>query len=350
MIGVDNLNDYYDVRLKDYRLGKLLGAGSKKLGADPKRSIYALNSQPSALSSGNFTFYHLDIENLPALEALFTAHKFDAVFNLAARAGVRYSLEYPELYRRTNILGEENVLKCQVKYGVRKHVLASSSSVYAGCPTPFAEDAKLGKMQSPYAETKYQAELLAKRYHDEHGLDVTVLRYFTVFGPAGRPDMAPFRFIKWIDEGSPITLYGDGSQARDFTYIDDIARGTILAGQSFGGKLTQSSEDAKMTGNYQSSAPSTQFQAASCDIINLGGGNNPLSITAMIDTIERALGKKAQIDLRPASAADMRETWADIAKAKRLLGWAPEMRPADGFCNAVAWHNANREWLKDIRL
>jgi nucleoside-diphosphate-sugar epimerase len=216
------------------------------LGADPKKSVYAeasgrkapptvLGSSASGISNGNFTFHHLDIENLPALEALFSAHRFDAVFNLAARAGVRYSLEFPELYRRTNVLGEENVLKCQVKYGVKKHVLASSSSVYAGCPMPFTEDAELGKMQSPYAETKRQAELLALEYHLKHGLDVTVLRYFTVFGPAGRPDMAPFRFIKWIDEGTPITLYGDGSQARDFTYVDDIARGTVLAGRLVGG-------------------------------------------------------------------------------------------------------------------
>ena len=146
---------------------------------------------------------------------------------------MRYSLEFPEVYRRTNVTGEENVLKCQVKYGVKKHVLASSSSVYAGCPMPFTEDAPLGRMQSPYAETKRQAELLALDYHREHGLDVTILRYFTVFGPAGRPDMAPLRFIKWINEGTPITLYGDGTQARDFTYIDDIARGTILAGKLF---------------------------------------------------------------------------------------------------------------------
>jgi UDP-glucuronate 4-epimerase len=317
VVGVDNLNDYYDVRLKDYRLSKLLGAGSWEPGADPKLSGF--RSQVSGLSHGNFTFHAMDIENLPALEALFSAHRFDAVFNLAARAGVRYSLEFPELYRRTNVLGEENVLKCQVKYGVKKHVLASSSSVYAGCPMPFVEDAVLGKMQSPYAETKRQAELLALDYHQKHGIDVTALRYFTVFGPAGRPDMAPFRFIKWIDEGTPITLYGDGTQARDFTYVDDIARGTILAAKPLG-----------------------------YEIINLGGGNNPLSISAMITLVGKTLGKKAAISCQPVSAADMKETWADIMKAKRMLGWSPQISPAEGFTRAVEWHIANKAWLKSV--
>jgi nucleoside-diphosphate-sugar epimerase len=410
VVGVDNLNDYYDVRLKDYRLSRLLGsasaeamadkAGSWEPGVDPKKSVFAgvgrvlqnapgstteerrvkdnapyqkpderlfaaensgvgriipnppgsgkqsgaLGTQPRgedglakpwpeadghgrpvgdarSTTRPTFEFHHLDIENLPALEALFSAHRFDAVFNLAARAGVRYSLEFPELYRRTNVLGEENVLKCQVKYGVKKHVLASSSSVYAGCPMPFVEDAVLGKMQSPYAETKRQAELLALEYHQKHGIDVTALRYFTVFGPAGRPDMAPLRFIKWIDEGTPITLYGDGSQARDFTYVDDIARGTILAAKPLG-----------------------------YEVINLGGGRNPISLMTVIAFIEKALGKKAKISGHPPSAADMKETWADITKAQRLLGWSPQITTEVGFCKAVDWHAANRVWLKVIKL
>ncbi|HEY0967237.1 MAG TPA: NAD-dependent epimerase/dehydratase family protein [Opitutaceae bacterium] len=373
VVGIDNLNDYYDVRLKDYRLSRLLGAGSWEPGADPK--ISGLRSQVSGITHGNFTFHALDIENLPALEQVFQAHKFDAVFNLAARAGVRYSLEFPELYRRTNVLGEENVLKCQVKYGVRKHVLASSSSVYAGCPMPFVEDARLGRMQSPYAETKRQAELLALDYFQEHGLDVTVLRYFTVFGPAGRPDMAPFRFIKWIDEGTPITLYGDGSQARDFTYVDDIALGTVLAGRLFGGQLKPETGNRKPEGKgskssgspdagpeiqvsgFRSQVSESRFQpsafpvvAPSYDVINLGGGNNPLSITAMIGIMEAALGKKAKVDQRPASDADMKETWADISKAGRLLGWAPKTITEEGFKQAVDWHLENRDWLGAINL
>jgi UDP-glucuronate 4-epimerase len=294
--GLDNLNDYYDVRLKEWRLGRL-------------------RARPG------FTWRPADIEDRPALERIFGEQRFDAVINLAARAGVRASLAQPELYRRTNVTGEQNVLECQRRHGVAKHVLASSSSLYAGCPMPFTEDQAVESPRSPYAETKRQAEQLAREFHERHGLDVTVLRYFTVFGPAGRPDMAPFRFIKWIDEGTPITLYGDGSQARDFTYVDDIARGTVAALRPLG-----------------------------FEIINLGGGRTPLTISAVIALIEEYLGRKAAIDRQPPSAADMTETWADIAKAGRLLGWRPEVSAADGFRRTVAWYRENRSWLKDIRV
>ncbi|AOS45901.1 dTDP-glucose 4,6-dehydratase [Lacunisphaera limnophila] len=253
------------------------------------------------------------------MEEVFNAHNFTAVFNLAARAGVRASLEYPDLYRRTNVFGEENILKCQVKYGVRKHVVASSSSVYAGCAMPFREDAALGRMQSPYAETKRAAELLAQEYHRNHGLDVTVLRYFTVFGPAGRPDMAPYRFVHWVATGQPITLFGDGSQSRDFTYVDDIARGTILAAKPLG-----------------------------YEVINLGGGNRPLTIRSMITLLEGFLGRKAVIDQQPANPLDMTDTQADIGKAGRLLGWRPLVSPENGFRKTIDWYVANRDWLKGI--
>ena len=321
VVGVDNLNDYYDVRLKDWRLGRLLGAQSQELEADPKQSKYAHNSPLAALNHGRFAFHHLDIENLPGLEAVFQAHKFDAVFNLAARAGVRYSIEHPHLYLSTNTLGTLNLLECQRKYGVKKQVLASSSSLYSGCPMPFNEDQPVNNPLSPYAATKKAAELLAASYHKLHGLDLSVLRYFTVFGPAGRPDMAPFRFIKWIAEGTPITLYGDGTQARDFTYIDDIARGTILAVQPLG-----------------------------YEIINLGGGRNPLSLQAVIVLIEKALGKKARISGEPGHAADIKETWADITKAKRLLDWEPRVTPEQGFRLTVDWHQANSAWLGALKL
>ncbi|HEY8994243.1 MAG TPA: NAD-dependent epimerase/dehydratase family protein [Lacunisphaera sp.] len=296
VVGVDNLNDYYDVRLKEWRLARL-------------RAHQA------------FSWQRVDIEEMSALEPVFAARRFDAVVNLAARAGVRASLEQPELYRSTNILGERNVLECQRKFGVPKHVLASSSSLYAGSPMPFSESLPLNAPQSPYAETKKQAELLARDYHARHGLDVTILRYFTVFGPAGRPDMAPFRFIKWIDEGTPITLFGDGTQARDFTYVDDIARGTVLALKPLG-----------------------------CEIINLGGGRNPLSLLTVIGFVEQALGKRAKITGQPPSAADMKETWADIAKAQRLLGWTPAVSAEEGFRRAVAWHLENRDLVRSIKV
>jgi nucleoside-diphosphate-sugar epimerase len=298
------------------------------LGDDPKISIYANRLTP--IVSGRFEFRVLDIENLAALDALFVAHKFDAVFNLAARAGVRYSLENPHVYLSTNTLGTLNILECQRKYGVKKQVLASTSSLYAGCPMPFTEDQPVNTPLSPYAATKKAAEMLAYSYHKLYGLDITVVRYFTVFGPAGRPDMAPLRFIKWIDEGTPITLYGDGTQSRDFTYVDDIARGTKLAAKPLG-----------------------------YEVINLGGGRNPISLHTIIGFIEKALADrgrrtedggqiKARIDGHPFQAVDMKETWADITKAGRLLGWQPQVSPEEGFRQSVEWHVANHGWLKNV--
>ena len=296
VIGADNLNDYYDVQLKHWRIGHL----QEKRG---------------------FSFYPLDIENPRSVDQLFAAHKFDAVFNLAARAGVRASVENPKPYWSTNVEGERNLLEAHVKHGVKKHVLASSSSLYAGCAMPFTEDLKIGKPQSPYAETKKVAEDLAREYHDKHGIDVSVLRYFTVFGPAGRPDMAPVRFIKWIDEGRPITLYGDGSAARDFTYVDDIAMGTVLAMMPVG-----------------------------YEVFNLGGGRNPLTMLQVIALMEKALGKKARINAKPANPADVDATWADIRKAKRMLGWAPAVSPEEGFRRTVEWHVANRELVHSLKV
>lgn len=231
VIGVDNLNDYYDVRLKDYRLGKLLGDEQWRKNGDPRQSIY---SSRQRLFAGRFVFEPIDIENLPELERLFGEFRFDAVFNLAARAGVRASMENPYVFLSTNTQGTINILECQRKFGVSKQVLASTSSLYAGSPMPWAESQPVNTPLSPYAATKKAAELMAYSYYKLYGLDITVVRYFTVFGPAGRPDMSIFRFVKWIDEGKPVELFGDGTQSRDFTYIDDIARGTILAAKALG--------------------------------------------------------------------------------------------------------------------
>jgi nucleoside-diphosphate-sugar epimerase len=341
VVGIDNLNDYYDVRLKDYRLSRLLGDKARPLGADSKVSVYAkagnleignlklegcddnsgIRSHTSGFKNGHFHFRLLDIENLPALDALFSEFKFDAVFNLAARAGVRYSMENPHVYLSTNTLGTLNILECQRKYGVKKQVLASTSSLYAGCPMPFTEDLPVNTPLSPYAATKKAAELMAYSYHKLYGLDTTVVRYFTVFGPAGRPDMSIFRFTKWIDEGKPLELFGDGTQSRDFTYVDDIARGTIRAAKPLG-----------------------------YEIVNLGGGRNPITLQTVIAFIEKALGKKAKIAGQPFHIADIKETWADITKAGRLLGWQPQVTPEEGFQRSVDWHVQNRAWLKGIIL
>lgn len=281
VVGLDNMNDYYDVRLKEYRLNKLL--------AYP-----------------NFTFYKNDIEIRNELKPIFEAHDFRSVFNLAARAGVRYSMENPWVYLRTNTEGTLNLLELMKDFGVRKFILASTSSLYAGLPMPFNEDLPVNTPISPYAASKKAAEAFAYTYHKQYGIDVSVLRYFTVFGPGGRPDMAPYRFSKCILEGWPISVYGDGSQSRDFTYIDDIARGTILAEKPLG-----------------------------YEIINLGGGQEPITINQFIRWIEEITGIKAQVNYYPNHSADMVETMANINKARNLLGWTPQISTYDGLVSIL---------------
>lgn len=334
VVGVDNLNDYYDVRLKDYRLGRLLGSGSLPMGDSAKESVYCIRPKMSSNESvgagtsgkelgvyknGRFSFHQLDIEDLQGIESLFRASSFDGVINLAARAGVRYSMENPHVYLSTNTQGTLNILECMRKFGVKKHVLASTSSLYAGCAMPFTEELPVNTPLSPYAASKKAAELMAYSYHKLYGLDVTVVRYFTVFGPAGRPDMSVFRFIKWINEGVPIQLYGDGTQSRDFTYVEDIADGTIKALKPLG-----------------------------YEIINLGGGRNPISLQCVIQTLAESIGKQPLIAGGAPHVADIKETWADISKAKRLLNWVPQIAPKDGFEKCVEWYAENSHWLRSI--
>ncbi len=297
VVGVDNMNDYYDVSVKQYRLDQMKQKES-------------------------FEFLQLDIENKGALDACFENRAFDAVINLAARAGVRASITDPFVYLATNALGTLNLLDLMLKHGVNRYVMASTSSLYAGKPMPFLETADVRQPLSPYAASKLGAEAMAYSYHHLHGLDVSILRYFTVYGPAGRPDMSPFRFTEWVSRGEPVCLYGDGEQTRDFTYIDDIARGTIAATE----------------------------QCSGYEIYNIGGGNEPISINTMIGEIERHLGKKANIDYQPQNNADMQDTAANIDKAMGKLAWKPEVSPVDGLERTVKWHQENSDWLKGVHL
>jgi nucleoside-diphosphate-sugar epimerase len=300
VVGVDNLNDYYDVRLKNWRL--------EQLKAHPHAE--------------NFSFACLDIEDHTKLVDLFKAEgPFDAVLNLAARAGVRYSMENPHVYLSTNAEGTLNLLECMRAQSCNKLVLASTSSLYAGQKMPFTEDLAVNEPLSPYAASKKAGELMAYSYHKLYQMDVSVVRYFTVFGPAGRPDMSPYRFIKWIAEEETIQMFGDGSQSRDFTYVDDIARGTIAAIQDVG-----------------------------YEIINLGGGRNPVSLNTIISKFEELLGKKARIDHKPFHVADLMETWADISKAKNLLGWEPQISLDEGLVKSVQWYMDNQHWLKEVQV
>ena len=322
VVGVDNLNDYYDVRLKNYRVNTLLGQAENPVAPHtPTLTETSTGLAKAESADGRFHFYHLDIENQQSVDALFEAHEFASVLNLAARAGVRYSMENPHVYMTTNANGTLNLLEAMRRKEISKMVLASTSSLYAGQEMPFVETLPVNTPISPYAASKKAAEVMAYSYHNLYSLDISVVRYFTVFGPCGRPDMSIFRFIEWVEKGLPIELFGDGEQSRDFTYVDDIARGTIAAQKEVG-----------------------------YEIINLGGGNNPVSMNSVIAQIETGLGKQAVIDQKPFHKADMKSTWADITKAKRLLDWEPKVSLEDGIRKTIEWHQSNRAWLNDIRL
>jgi len=295
VIGVDNINNYYDIKLKLWRLDNL-----KKYS--------------------NFMFYKNDIEDFNALKSIFQAHRPEAVINLAARAGVRYSLENPFIYLSTNASGCLNLLELCRQYKVPKFILVSTSSLYAGQKMPFKEDLPVNSPISPYAASKKAAESMSYTYHFLYGLDVTIVRYFTVYGPAGRPDMSIFRFIKWIEERSPLEIFGDGTQKRDFTYIDDIARGTIKALKPLG-----------------------------YEIINLGN-NHPRKLTEAIKLIEKYTGKRAQFKYKKLHKADMKATWADIDKAKKLLDWQPNVSLEKGIKRTIEWTKANWEWVQKIKI
>jgi UDP-glucuronate 4-epimerase len=294
VVGVDNLNDAYDVRLKEWRLARL-------------------KDRPS------FTFHRLDILDRDSLADLDDDASYDAVLNLAARAGVRPSVTNPWVYADTNIMGCLNMMSWCRRHDIQKFVQASTSSLYGrGNRRPFAETADTSRPLSPYAASKGAAEMFAHTYAYLHGLDVSVLRFFTVYGPAGRPDMSIFRFTQWIAEGRPLRLYGDGNQQRDYTYIDDIARGAIAA-----------------------------LRPTGYEVINLGG-DEPVSIMDVIHRLEQLLDKEANIDRHESAPGDVPATWADIGKAKELLNWSPRVSLAEGLQRSVSWYLEEREWARQV--
>ncbi|RKX62949.1 MAG: nucleotide sugar epimerase [Thermodesulfobacteriota bacterium] len=296
VLGIDNLNDAYDIKLKKWRLNQLK-------------------------NFKNFKFHLVELANFQAVKLLFEIYPISAVIHLAARAGVRKSLEDPWVYVNSNIMATLNLLELMKDFGIKKMVLASTSSIYAGQKPPFHENLKVDTPLSPYAATKKGSELLAYTYYYLYGLDISVVRYFTVYGPAGRPDMSIFRFIKWIYEETPVKIYGDGTQARDFTYIDDIAKGTILA-----------------------------LKPVGYEIINLGGGKNPISINQIIEILEKLIGKKAKKEYLSFHKADVKITWAEIKKAKKILGWEPEIGIEEGLKRTVNWALENIELIKSIKV
>lgn len=296
VVGVDNMNDAYDVRMKEYRLKRL-------------RTLKG------------FEFVRDDISEREILDrqSPLINRRFDAVINLAARAGVRFSVENPWVFLEANVMGTLNMLELCRRTGCPKFLLASTSSIYgANPPYPTPETASSSEPLQPYAASKKGAEVLAHSYHFLYGIDVSIVRYFTVYGPAGRPDLAMFRFVQWINEGRPVLINGDGKQSRGFTFVDDIARGTLAALQPLG-----------------------------YEIINLGG-HEVITINDLIKLTEEVVGKQADVRYGPPNPADMFQNWADVSKARRMLGWEPQVNLREGMARLVEWYRAEREWARDI--
>ena len=295
VIGIDNFDPVYDLRLKEWRL--------KRLQAFPQ-----------------FIFHREDICDYATLQKIFSNNpQVDAIINLAAKAGVRDSVLDPWSYYNTNVTGTLNLLEICKRFTIKKFILASTSSIYGNdAPYPTPESTDSSHPLQPYAASKKAAETLSYSYHYLHNLDVSVVRYFTVYGPAGRPAMSMYRFTKWIAEGEPITIYGDGNQTRGFTYVDDIARGTIQA-----------------------------LKPVGYEIFNLGG-HQTISINDLVHTFETLLRKKAKLEFLPANPADMNASWADVSKANKLLGWVPQISLEKGIPLLIDWYMQERAWASQV--
>lgn len=285
IIVVDNFDPYYDPKLKE-------------------QNVLPHKDNP------NYVLYRANIEDLPVLKQIFSVHSVDQVVHLAARAGVRPSLENPLAYVQTNINGTMNILECMREYNVKKLVFASSSSVYGNCKADkFTEDLKVTQPISPYAATKSACEQIIYTYCHLYHIQAVCLRFFTVFGPRQRPDLAINKFTRLIKNSRPIPLFGDGSSCRDYTYIDDIVSGVCAA---------------------------INYDKTPYEIINLGGGE-PIMLKNMIGIIEKVLGKKAQISYLPMQPGDVDRTVCDCSKAQRLLNYCPKTSFEEGVRKFIEW-------------
>ena len=287
VIGVDDFNDYYDVNIKESRVADIL-------------------------DHPNFTLYRADIVDKAEMKAIFEKESITNICHLAARAGVRYSLLHPDLYVQTNVVGTMNLLELAKDFGVKHFTMASSSSVYGGNKkVPFSESDPVDHPISPYAATKRATELLGHTYHHLYGLNVSCLRFFTVYGPAGRPDMALFKFTKAILEGKPIDVYNHGKMKRDFTYVDDIVQGILGA----------------IDGDW------------GYEIFNLGNSNTE-ELEHFINVLEDALGMKAEKNYMEMQPGDAPMTYADISKARSMLGFDPKIGIEEGIPRFVQWYKS----------
>ena len=305
--GIDNLNAYYDVRLKLDRL--------KELGIDIQSELFMRQQEVKSGSNESFRFSQMDLVDEHRLDHLFLKEKFDAVINLAAQAGVRYSIENPKAYIQANVVGFMNILEACRSNQIKHLIYASSSSVYGNQQkVPFSEKDRVDHPISLYAATKKSNELMAHVYSHLYGLKTTGLRFFTVYGPWGRPDMAPFLFTKAILSETPIKVFNNGDLMRDFTYIEDIVKGIIEV------LITD-----KIQENY--------------NIYNIGN-NTPVKLLDFIQAVEGACNKKAQLDFYPMQDGDVYQTFADIDDLKAVTGYIPKVKINEGIQEFVNWYKA----------
>ncbi len=303
VVGLDNLNDYYDVRLKQDRLAQLEG-------------------------QDGFRFQRTDLEDQQTITSLFREEQFDVVIHLAAQAGVRYSLENPGAYIASNVVGFTNILEGCRHHGVRHLTYASSSSVYGANTTmPFSVHQNVDHPVSLYAATKKANELMAHTYSHLYGLPTTGLRFFTVYGPWGRPDMALFMFTKAIIEGRPIDVYNHGRMKRDFTYVDDIVEGVVRVA------------DQIATGNpdWSGDQPDPGTSRAPYKIYNIGN-HQPVELMHFISVLEKSLGAQATKKMLPMQPGDVPATYADVDDLMQAVGFRPQTTIEDGIARFVSWY------------
>jgi UDP-glucuronate 4-epimerase len=323
IVGLDNINDYYDQNVKYGRLQRAGIIDSLDAGSDiPYNELLTSSSNP------NYKFIKMNLEDKEAMVELFKAEKFDAVCNLAAQAGVRYSLTNPDAYMGSNIIGFMNILECCRHYGVNNLSYASSSSVYGlNEELPFSTNHNVDHPISLYAASKKSNELMAHTYSHLYGISTTGLRFFTVYGPWGRPDMALFLFTKAALEGRTIDVFNRGEMLRDFTYIDDIVEGIIRVIDN----------PAQKDPNWNGKTGQTSTSSAPYKVYNIGN-NNPVKLMDFITAIENKLGKTIEKNMMPLQAGDVPATYADVSDLVDDLDYKPETPVQDGINNFVDWY------------
>lgn len=317
VICIDNFADFYDYKIK---IGNVLQSTGASRSFPYRTKEEDLRALPGFVNRAEYKLVVADIRKPDELEAAFDGERIDAVIHLAAMAGVRPSIEYPLLYEDVNVRGTMQVLEAMRKHGIHKWLCASSSSVYGNQEKlPFSEQDVVDRSISPYAATKKTCEVVGHAYYHLYGIDTIMLRFFTVYGARQRPDLAIHKFCRMLDKGEELTLYGDGSTKRDYTYIDDIIDGMLGA--------LRYVESREMV----------------YEIVNLGT-NHTIALAELVRTIEREFGRKASIRRLPRQPGDVENTYADITKAKRLFGYEPRTQLAQGINRFVTWYRSECVW------